>query len=384
MRRLKKLVKNSHGIIWQNISLSNTKNEGAIIYRLGDGKKVKKVTVVVPVYNAEKYLNECVESIRNQTYKNLEIILVDDGAKDSSPQLCDILQKKDDRIRVIHKENEGAGKSRNRGIEAATGEYIVFVDSDDYIKPDLVKKCMDAIAGNDAAMVMYGVQHIGKTGKVIGEKVPYSDKYVFEKKEVQEVLLPEIVFSENKKVRNLETPASMANFYSLGVIKKIGWKFESEREYISEDFYSILNLYRYIDKLVVLNEALYCYRHGHESLSSSSRLMNYGMIRKYYNQCVLLCEKNGYSDKVLRNISEPYLSFTITCLKMKARQEKSLKDRRLEMNEILQDNQLYEVLTKRNLKNEKKSKQVLYKAILTKNYVLARLLIYMQAYRSNR
>lgn len=345
---------------------------------------MEKVTVVVPVYNVEKYLNECVESIRNQTYKNLEIILVDDGAKDSSPQLCDELQKLDDRIRVIHKENEGAGKSRNRGIEAATGDYICFVDSDDYIKPDLVRKCIAAIQGNDAAMVMYGVQHVDETGKVTGEKVPYSDKYIFEKKEVQQEFLPEMVFSENKKLRNLETPASMANFYSLGVIKKIGWKFESEREYISEDFYSRLNLYRYIDKLVVLNEALYCYRHGHESLSTSSRLMNYEMIRKYYSQCVELCKKNSYSDKVLKNISEPYLSFTITCLKLNARQEKSLKDKRLDLNEVLKDNQLHEVLAKRNLKNEKKSKQILYKVVQKKKYALARLLIYMQAYRSNR
>lgn len=345
---------------------------------------MEKVTVVVPVYNAEKYLNECVESIRNQTYTNLEIILVDDGSKDNSPQLCDTLQKLDNRIRVIHKENEGAGKSRNRGIDAATGEYILFVDSDDYIKPDLVKKCMDSIAGEDAAMVMYGVQNVDESGKIIGEKVPYSDQYVFEKEEVQDIFLPEMIFSENKKVRNLETPASMANFYSLGVIKKTGWRFESEREYISEDFYSRLKLYRYIEKLVVINKALYCYRHGHESLSSSSRLMNYSMIKKYYNQCVLLCEKSGYGAKVLKNISEPYLSFTIACLKLKARQKKSLKDRRLELNEILRDRQLYEVLTKRDLNKEKKAKQILYRAILAKRYTLARLLIYMQAFRSNR
>lgn len=344
-------------------------------------KKVEKVTVVVPVYNTEKYLNECIESIRNQTYTNLEIILVDDGAKDNSPQLCDALQRIDDRIIVIHKKNEGAGKSRNRGIEVATGKYILFVDSDDYIKSDLVEKCMDFIGGDVAAMVMYGVQHVDEMGGVIGEKIPYSDKYIFEKEEVREILLPEVIFSDNKRVRNLEIPACMANFYSLDVIRKIGWKFESEREYISEDYYSMLKLYRYIDKFVVLNEALYCYRHGHESLSSSSRLMDYNMIRKYYNQCVLLCKDNGYNEKVLNNISEPYLSFTITCLKLKARQNKSLKDKRTELNEILQDIQLYEVLTKRNLKNEKRTKQFLYKAILTKNYVLARILIYLQSFR---
>ena len=321
---------------------------------------MEKVTVVVPVYNAEKYLAECLKSIQKQTYTNIEIILVDDGSKDSSPVLCDKFQREDNRIKVIHKVNEGAGKSRNKGIEMATGDYILFVDSDDYIKSDLVEKCVNAIAGNDSAMVMFGVQHTDEAGKVIGEKIPYSDKYVFEGKEVQEEFLPEMIFSENKKLRNLETPASMANFYSR------------------------LKLYKYINKLVVLNEALYCYRHGHESLSSSSRLMNYGMIRKYYNQCVSLCEKNNYNENVLRKISEPYLSFTITCLKLKARQKKSIVVKNMELNEILEDDQLYEVLKQRNLNNENKAKQVLYRAILADNYFLAKVLVYMQAYRSKR
>ena len=104
---------------------------------------MEKVTVVVPVYNAEKYLTECLESIQRQTYSNIEIILVDDGSKDSSPALCDAFQKKDNRIKVVHKMNEGAGKSRNKGIEMATGDYILFVDSDDYIKSDLVEKCVN-------------------------------------------------------------------------------------------------------------------------------------------------------------------------------------------------------------------------------------------------
>lgn len=342
-----------------------------------------KVSVVVPVYNTEKYLKECVDSIRNQTYTNLEIILVDDGSKDSSPQLCDAFQQIDNRIKVLHKENEGAGLSRNKGIEIATGEYIFFVDSDDYIKSNLVEKCMDAISGNLSAMVMYGIQNVKDNGALIGEIIPYSDKYVFENGDVQEEFLPEMIYSENKKIRNIELPACMANFYSLDVIKRNGWKFESEREYISEDFYSALKLYRFIDKMVVLGEALYCYRHGHESLSSSSRLLDYNMIRKFYDQCVTLCNECGYNVSVLKNISEPYLSLTIASLKLRASQKKSIKERRADLNEILFDSQLHEVLSQRNLKNEKITKRILYTVILRKSYILARILIYIQIFRSN-
>ncbi len=91
------------------------------------------ISVIVPVYKVEKYLDQCVQSIVDQTYRNLEIILVDDGSPDNCPQMCDEWAKRDSRIRVIHQENQGAGAARNRGLEAAAGQWIAFVDSDDYL-----------------------------------------------------------------------------------------------------------------------------------------------------------------------------------------------------------------------------------------------------------
>ena len=95
------------------------------------------VSVVVPVYNVEKYLNRCVESIVNQTYKNLEIILVDDGSLDNCPVMCDEWAKKDNRIKVIHKKNGGVSSARNAGIDKSNGKYISFIDPDDYIEENM-------------------------------------------------------------------------------------------------------------------------------------------------------------------------------------------------------------------------------------------------------
>lgn len=99
----------------------------------------EKVSVVVPIYKVERYLNRCIKSIVNQTYKNLEIILVDDGSPDRCGFICDKWKSSDKRIRVIHKKNGGLSSARNKGIELSTGEYIMFIDSDDYIKNNMVE-----------------------------------------------------------------------------------------------------------------------------------------------------------------------------------------------------------------------------------------------------
>ncbi|MDU6574119.1 MAG: glycosyltransferase [Gemella haemolysans] len=107
------------------------------------------ISIIVPVYNVEQYLEKCINSIINQTYKNLEIILVDDGATDNSGKMCDELAKTDNRIKVYHKENGGLSDARNYGVERAIGEYIGFVDSDDYIDEEMYEKLYGAIKKED-------------------------------------------------------------------------------------------------------------------------------------------------------------------------------------------------------------------------------------------
>ncbi len=339
---------------------------------------MNKVSIVVPIYNAEKYLDECIESIVNQTYINLEIILIDDGSKDKSPQMCDEWAKKDNRIKVIHKSNEGAGASRNQGIEISTGNYILFVDSDDYIAPTLVEKCLNAISESSSAMVMFGTTNINEYGKLINKQIHYTNKYIFENDEIQKELLPELLFSKNSKLQDIRIYTCMANFYSLDIIKKINWKFKSEKEYISEDLFSIISLIPYITKFVIIDEPLYFYRHGHESLSSSSRLNDYEMIKKFYKQCIELCEKYNFNSNVQKCMSEPYLSFTITCLKYKIRLKKPFTEKYKEINAVLKDDLLHKLLNERKLREEKISRHLLFSTIRSKNYLLTWLLIYLQ------
>ena len=104
-----------------------------------------KISIIIPVYNVEQYLGRCMESVLNQTYKNIEVILIDDGSKDRSSSMCDEWKAKDDRVVVIHQKNAGAGAARNAGLAIANGELIGFVDSDDWIQLNMYETLINAI-----------------------------------------------------------------------------------------------------------------------------------------------------------------------------------------------------------------------------------------------
>ena len=112
-----------------------------------------KVSVIIPIYNVQEYLDECINSIVKQTYQNLEIILVDDGSPDSSPMICNEWEKQDDRIVVIHKENGGLSDARNAGLIKASGEYVLYVDSDDYLEIDTIEWMISCAISNNAEIV---------------------------------------------------------------------------------------------------------------------------------------------------------------------------------------------------------------------------------------
>ncbi len=126
------------------------------------------ISVIIPIYKVEKYLPKCVESVLAQTYKNIEIILVDDGSPDNCPQICDDYAKKYSNVKVIHKQNGGLSSARNSGIEAAKGEFLVFIDSDDYVANDMLEKLYFALVNNDADLSMCNVVRVDTDGNIVG------------------------------------------------------------------------------------------------------------------------------------------------------------------------------------------------------------------------
>lgn len=142
----------------------------------------KKLSIIVPVYKVERYLARCIDSILNQTYKNLEIVLVDDGSPDRCGEICDEYAKEDERVKVIHKENGGVSSARNVGFENSTGDYIGYVDSDDYIDPKMYSDMIKILEENNLdivcceAFIVKGNRIIGNQGD--GTLVKYSKENI--------------------------------------------------------------------------------------------------------------------------------------------------------------------------------------------------------------
>ena len=148
----------------------------------------ERISIIVPVFNVEKYIERCVKSIENQSYRNLEIILVDDESPDRCPQICDEYAKRDERIKVLHKKNGGLSDARNAGLDVATGEYIAFVDSDDWVEPDFIEQLYVNAKKEDADISIIGCTLVWDDGR---KKTVSKDKgyYVFDReKAIREML----------------------------------------------------------------------------------------------------------------------------------------------------------------------------------------------------
>lgn len=332
------------------------------------------VSVVVPVYNVEKYLDRCVKSIVNQTYTNLEILLIDDGSPDRCPQMCDDWAKKDSRIRVIHKENQGLGMARNTGIENAFGEFICFFDSDDYIDLELIQKAHTKIRLEQADIVLYGA--INERDNKYTYRVPDPIQDVYEGNDVLSRFLPEFIGPYPETGRHANLPrAAWAVMYRMDLIHRANWRFASEREIIAEDIYSHLVLYKDVRRIAILRECLYYYCVNDASLSRSYRSDRFERIKFFYEKCLEICEKHQYPEQVTRRCMEPFVAFTIAALKQEMACSENPKEG---IRCIVDDPVLQEVLRTKQRDKQNIKKTMLFWVIRKKWYWAVRVLLNAQ------
>lgn len=227
----------------------------------------KLVSIVVPIYNVEAYLKRCVDSLLLQTYKNIEIILVDDGGQDNSGAICDEYAKRDERIKVIHKPNGGLSDARNKGIDIANGEYIAFVDSDDYISNDFIE-------------VLYEICEREKCdiAQCKFEKV-YGDSFVEERRNGSITLrnnIEQLEFSFGND--DVESIVVWNKLYKTNLFNNLRFPFGK----INEDEFTTYKLFYKANKIVTVNLAMYGYFMSENSIMRSG----YNLKRLHYIEAV--------------------------------------------------------------------------------------------------
>lgn len=322
------------------------------------------VSVVVPIYNVEKYLDRCITSVVNQTYANLEIILVDDGSPDGCPQICDTWAQKDSRIRVIHKENAGLGMARNTGIDYATGEYICFFDSDDYVASETIEVCVSAANANKGDLVIFGHTNVTPEGQILGVHQPCPPKQMFVGEEITHMLLPMAISLDLKTGENWNLMQSACTkLYSMAVIRKSGWRFVSEREIISEDFYSLTELFGYLDRVCVLDRAFYYYTVNQASLSHSYKPDRFERIKTFYESMRSLSQRMQIANVLDQPIKAITFGFCIGAIKQIVASNQSVKVRYQEVRRIIQDDMLQKMVKGTDYSGTGIQKKLLYCAV---------------------
>jgi len=259
------------------------------------------ISIIVPVYNVEKFLSQCIESIINQTYHNLEIILINDGSTDDSGKICDEYAMKDKRIKVIHQENSGVSNARNRGLDVASGEYIAFVDADDWIAEDMYEYMLK------------------KAKKSNAEIVKCLQTIVYSNQNIQDNLIQNEILIDMKKDRTRMISQVIVNgkmpSFSLMLIKKDvidNLRFDTEL-IIGEDLLFVMNLYLSVHSMIWCDKYFYYYRIHENSATNSAeknKKMLLNLLKLYAKIKNLFINKNIYDSELKEGLGN-YIFFRL-------------------------------------------------------------------------
>lgn len=225
-----------------------------------------KVSVIVPIYNVEKYLNRCLDSVLNQSYKNLEVILVDDGSQDKCGLIADSYQKNDNRIRSFHKKNGGLSDARNYGMKYATGEYVLFLDSDDWLKEEMIETLIRLVFEHKADIVQSGFYY------AYDNYLLYDDRYYTEDMRPvvlkKDELMKELVI--NERVKNF----AWGKLYRIDLIRDIPF----EKGVLFEDVFWAHKIMDRVKKYVICHKPMCYYLQRNDSIVSTYTVRNLDII----------------------------------------------------------------------------------------------------------
>ncbi|WP_084782120.1 glycosyltransferase family 2 protein [Bacillus niameyensis] len=294
-----------------------------------------KISIIVPIYNVEDYLHQSISSILNQTFKDFELILVNDGSTDKCGEICDEYARQDSRLKVIHKENGGVSSARNRGIDAAKGEYIGYVDPDDEIEPQMYELLVNQAIRTNADMVVCQMKTINLNTNTISVS-SVCDEGVLDKKGIKEKIIPAIL---DKKYFSLLSCAN--KLYRKSWLVKEEFRFDEEKSH-GEDVRLNFKLLTHINCIVFVSKPLYIYYiRPRSSLTQMFREDLYEYIVDTKNSALFLCDQYKLEHLKAKWITE-YINNTLNYLEsvitsnLEARRKEGILKRIMEDQNFIQ------------------------------------------------
>lgn len=247
-----------------------------------------EVSIIVPVYQVEKYIRQCVDSILAQTFTDFELILVDDGSKDRSGEICDEYAGMDERVKVIHKENGGAAESRNTGMDQAAGNYYMFVDSDDYLAPEMLECLYNVILKQNADIVACNYRYCFEDNTENDFSTDYGSETIAAKE----------VFYFRKNERNYGFWTVVWNkLYRKEIFDKI--RFRTGKYF--EDEYFANDIYQLDIRIVIVPECLYYYRqHGSSTMKTKKFIKYMDLLEALQERLLVYLRNPEYADQAYK------------------------------------------------------------------------------------
>lgn len=269
-----------------------------------------KVSIIVPIYNVEPYLGRCMRSLLHQTLKDIEIILVDDESPDNCPMLCDQYALMDSRVKVIHKKNGGLGYARNSGLDIATGEFVAFLDSDDFVDESMYEKLYATAIREKADAVFCGFNFY-KEEVVDAAISEVHSMTVFEGQDIKNKVLLNMIACEPQSRKERSFFMSVwHSIYSLSLIKDCGLRFCSEREIISEDIVFQMDYLTKSKRVVYIPECLYYYCFNQASLSRIFRKDRNSKILQMYEALMRKAESMDWNTYEKQRIMRLFIGYS--------------------------------------------------------------------------
>ncbi len=327
-----------------------------------------KVSIILPVYNTQKYIQHCLDSIVSQSFPDFEVIAVNDASGDNSIDIVKDYAKLDSRIKIVEKEHSGLGLSRNAGLENASGEYVLFIDSDDYISFNALETLVKKAEKNSSDLVFFNAffeNNARMTSAVFS--IPYEDDTSDDQlaAQIKKELIGRSADGEFKDSPMLG--AAWRRFIKRSLITENGLLFLSEQEIMLEDSLFAIRLHSKASRPLFITDALYHYRYNPNSLSTRYRPNKFGMLKAYYNEVNDFLHENIRSDAYPQNecskrLNAWFVRFAahesiVNCF-FKANKV-SVKERYRQVSEILSDERLFDNNVKEYFKDGSKKDKLI-------------------------